>query len=107
MIGEVGHCGAMPLTDLAAHSSIHLSAIDPSRNCDRRYQIERSTDLFGAQLIELSWGRAGCRGQSKRLSAPSEREAMRLVRRVLARRSTAADRIGATYHVQAAPREFY
>ncbi|WBY18024.1 WGR domain-containing protein (plasmid) [Erythrobacteraceae bacterium WH01K] len=72
----------MPLTDLAARSSIHLYAIDPARNCDRRYQIERSSDLFGEQIIELSWGRAGRRGQGKRLSAPSEEEAILLVRRV-------------------------
>ncbi|MFB0614019.1 WGR domain-containing protein [Aurantiacibacter poecillastricola] len=91
----------MPLTDLAARSCIHLSAIDPARNCDRRYQIERSSDLFGEQIIELSWGRAGRRGQGKRLSAPSEEEAILLVRRVLARRNTATDRIGTAYRPQA------
>lgn len=87
----------MLLTDLATRSSIHLSAIDPERNCDRRYQIERSLDLFGEQIIELRWGRAGCRGKSRRISAPSEREAIHLVRKVLARRNTAKGRIGAAY----------
>ncbi|MDG6080263.1 WGR domain-containing protein [Erythrobacter litoralis] len=87
----------MPLTDLAARSSIHLSAIDPARNCDRRYRIERSPDLFGEQIIELSWGRAGCRGQTKRLSAPSRERAISLVRSVLARRDTALVRIGTAY----------
>lgn len=87
----------MPLTDLATRFTIRLSAIDVSRNCDRRYRIERSIDLFGEQIIELSWGRAGSRKKIKLLSAPSESEAISMVRAVLAKRDRAPDRIGVRY----------
>lgn len=87
----------MPLTDLATGFSIRLSAIDAPRSCDRRYRIERSIDLFGEQIVELSWGRAGSRKQIKRLSAPSESEAFSMVRAALAKRDRAPDRIGVRY----------
>ena len=87
----------MPLTDLAARFCIQLCAIDPMRNCDRRYRIERSIDLFGEQVVELSWGRAGCRHKTKRLSAPNEAQAIRMVRAVLAKRERAPGRIGVAY----------
>ena len=45
----------MSLTDLAGASFIELTAVDEGRNCRRAYRIERTEDLFGHQLIELSW----------------------------------------------------
>ncbi|WP_211215031.1 WGR domain-containing protein [Novosphingopyxis baekryungensis] len=87
----------MSLTDLAECPTILLAAIDPDRNCDRRYRIERSVDLFGHHIVELCWGRAGCRERRRCLSVPDEARAVRLVRAVLARRSTAPGRIGVAY----------
>ncbi|PKP93326.1 MAG: hypothetical protein CVT76_09000 [Alphaproteobacteria bacterium HGW-Alphaproteobacteria-15] len=87
----------MSLTDLAGASLIELTAVDEGRNCRRAYRIERAEDLFGHQLIELSWGRIAGTSQTKRLSAPSIAEAITVVRRVLARRASAATRIGVAY----------
>ena len=79
----------MSLTDLAGASFIELTAVDEGRNCRRAYRIERAEDLFGHQLIELSWGRIAGTSQTKRLSAPSIAEAITVVRRVLARLASA------------------
>ncbi len=87
----------MSLTDLAGASFIELTAVDEGRNCRRAYRIERAEDLFGHQLIELSWGRIAGTSQTKRLSAPSTAEAIATIRRVLARRASATNRIGVAY----------
>lgn len=87
----------MSLTDLAGASFIELTAVDEGRNCRRAYRIERTEDLFGHQLIELSWGRIAGPSQTKRLSAPSTAEAIATIRRMLARRASATNRIGVAY----------
>ena len=87
----------MDLVDLAARRDIALEALDPARNCRRRYRIERSRDLFGHEIIDLSWGRIGTSGQSMRLSAPTPEQAVARVRVILARRASARCRIGVAY----------
>lgn len=96
------NAATMSLTDLAGATLIELTAVDERRNCRRAYRIERTEDLFGHQLIELSWGRIAGPSQTKRLSAPSAAEAIATIRRVLARRDSATTRIGVAYKRQEA-----
>lgn len=76
---------------------IRLEAHDPKRNIHRRYEIERSVDLFGWTIVETRWGRAGGELRRKIEAAPSAALADRLVRRVLRKRAGARKRIGVAY----------
>lgn len=76
---------------------ICLEAHDAKRNIHRRYEIERSVDLFGWTVIEMRWGRAGGELRSKVEAAPSAELADRFIRRVLRRRAGARNRIGVDY----------
>ena len=87
----------MSLMELASEPEIDLVAIDRSRNCRRRYGIRRSADLFGYQIIDVTWGRIGSRGQARRMSVKSSEEAISAVRGLLARRETAPKRFGVPY----------
>lgn len=81
----------------ALFSPIELAAFDPARNIRRRYAISVSRDLFGAYIVETSWGRIGSRGQDKRCSFPDRAGAERQVAAILKRRGTAQSRIGVPY----------
>ena len=87
----------MTLTDIADDLFISLKAIDKRLNRQRWYTISRSPELFGLEIIELSWGRMGSAGRSRRLSAAPPKDASKTVRKTLARRSTAKERIGVDY----------
>lgn len=76
---------------------IWLEAIDPDRNVARGYGILQSQDLFGATIVEFSWGRIGTRGQSRRLSFPDVDKAGNFVEQLLRRRASAQKRIGVCY----------
>ena len=82
---------------IALFAPIDLIAVDTARNMRRRYAICVTPDLFGAYIVETSWGRIGTRGQSKRLSFPDRTGAERHVAAILRRRSTAENRIGVPY----------
>lgn len=88
----------LPLT-LPATGRLELTARDPARNINRRYAIEASIDLFGAHLVETSWGRAGTWGQSRRFVYESAADAARAVTGHLRRRARAPRRIGVAYMV--------
>ncbi|MET0377303.1 MAG: WGR domain-containing protein [Rhizorhabdus sp.] len=74
-----------------------LEAIDLSRNVARRYAIAVTRDLFGALIVQCSWGRIGSRGQCRTVSFASQEEAARYVRSVLRRRESSPARIGVAY----------
>lgn len=76
---------------------ICLEARDTSRNIARRYVIAVSNDLFGAAIVQYSWGRIGTRGQRRNVSFPERHDAERFVDVLLKRRSSAPDRIGVAY----------
>ena len=76
---------------------IRLEAHDAARNIHRRYEIERSVDLFGWTIVETRWGRTGGDLRTKIEAAPSAELADRLVRRVLRKRAGAPKRIGVAY----------
>jgi len=82
---------------IALFSPIALVALDLARNIRRRYAISVTRDLFGAYIVETSWGRIGARGQCKSLSFPDRAGAERHVAAILRRRGTAENRIGVAY----------
>jgi predicted DNA-binding WGR domain protein len=77
--------------------TIELAAMDAARNIRRRYTIRLSVDLFGAFLVETSWGRIGAGGQTKCLSFESRTLADRYIAATLRRRATSTSRIGVAY----------
>jgi predicted DNA-binding WGR domain protein len=76
---------------------IELVAVEPSRNIRRRWRVVAVRDLFGDIIIETSWGRMGARGQMLARTFTQEREALRYVRALLARRRSASRRLGTAY----------
>ena len=74
-----------------------LEARDPSLSCMRSYRLEAGTDLFGAWLINVVYGRIGARGSRIRYVVQDKDEARKLVWRSLRRRATARKRIGVSY----------
>jgi hypothetical protein len=59
--------------------------------------MEAGTNLFGAWLVEVTYGRIGTRGRRIRFAVREEAEARKLVRESLRRRATAKRRIGVAY----------
>lgn len=78
---------------------IALEARDDMRNIARSYLVEVSEDLFGAIIVDSTWGRIGRRGQTKRVSFADRVSAARYVQRTLRKRSAARKRIGVDYEV--------
>ena len=76
---------------------IWLEAVSAERNIARRYAIEASCDLFGATIVEHSWGRIGRKGQSRKLSFADRNGADRCVAALLRRRQSSHRRIGVAY----------
>lgn len=80
-------------------SYIYLEASCPKRNVARRYAIAISRDLFGAMIVDFSWGRIGRAGQGRAVSFDSLAEANAFARKLIARRRGAPNRIGTSYAV--------
>jgi hypothetical protein len=57
-----------------------LEAGDSSLGRTRSYPLEAGTDLFGAWLVEVVYGRIGARGWRIRYVAENKDEARKLVR---------------------------
>jgi hypothetical protein len=74
-----------------------LEARDPALGRYRSYRLEAGTDLFGAWLVEITYGRIGTPGRCVRYVARDEAEARQLVRKTLRRRASARKRIGVSY----------
>jgi hypothetical protein len=74
-----------------------LEARDPALGCFRSYRLDAGTDLFGAWLVEVTYGRIGAPGRSVRYAVGGEEEARQLVWKTLRRRATAKRRIGVSY----------
>lgn len=76
---------------------ITMEARNPARGCLRHYRLEAGTDLFGVWLVEVSYGRIGSAGRTRRHVVRDEESARRLVQSILKRRATAPRRIGVGY----------
>ena len=79
---------------------IRLEARSAAHRCFRAYEIELGTDLFGAWMVEMSYGRIGALGRTKVRSFSTTKEAQAQVRGCLRKRVTAPHRIGVTYRVR-------
>ena len=79
---------------------IRLEARSVARRCFRAYEIELGTDLFGAWMVEMSYGRIGAFGHTKVRSFSTTKEAQAQVRACLRKRATAPRRIGVAYRVR-------
>jgi hypothetical protein len=77
-----------------------LEACDPSRGCFRSYRLEAGPDLFGAWLVDATYGRIGAPGRTVRHVAADEAQARRIVRQCLQRRASASRRIGVAYQLR-------
>lgn len=76
----------------------HLEARDPALGRFRAYLLEAGTDLFGAWLVDVTFGRIGTRGRRIRCVVQDKNVARKLVRENLRRRATAQKRIGVPYY---------
>jgi hypothetical protein len=74
-----------------------LEARDPALGRFRSYRLQAGPDLFGAWLVEVTYGRIGTPGRQVRYVAADAVEARKLVRHSLRRRATAKKRIGVSY----------
>lgn len=74
-----------------------LEACDPGLGRFRSYRIEAGTDLLGAWLVEITFGRIGASGHQLRDAVPDESAARAMVRQHLRRRASARKRIGVPY----------
>jgi predicted DNA-binding WGR domain protein len=85
-------------------TSLHilLEARSAARRCWRSYEIEVGADLFGAWLVEMSYGRIGTMGRSKVRSFATAADAQAEVRACLRKRATAPRRIGVAYRLRRA-----
>ena len=79
---------------------IILEARNPAIDCFRQYRVEVGRDLFGAWVMEISYGRIGTAGRSRSYVLRDEEEARHLIQTMLKRRATAPRRIGVAYRVR-------
>ena len=80
--------------------SIRLEARSSAHRCYRAYEIDVAMDLFGAWMVDMSYGRIGTIGRSKIRSFATIEDAQDQVRACLRKRATAPRRIGVAYHVR-------
>ena len=84
--------------DTLTHGTfIWLEAVCAERNVARRYTVALSRDLFGASIVEFTWGRIGTKGQGRAISFDAEDEAAHFASQLLRRRASAPKRIGVPY----------
>lgn len=77
--------------------SILLEADCPELNIRRSYLIEAGQDLFGNWIVEINYGRIGCKGRKKVILMDCEEDAKRVVKNRLKKRESAVKRIGVGY----------
>jgi len=75
----------------------YLQANDPEQNLHRFYRIEYGQDLFGQWIVEVNYGRVGCKGRSLITLYNSQKDAQSYVKQALKRRQSSVNLIGVTY----------
>lgn len=68
--------------------SVSLEAVDSALGRFSAYRVEASTDLFGAWLVDVTYGRIGTRGTIRRYVAEDEARALKIIRHHLHSRTT-------------------
>jgi predicted DNA-binding WGR domain protein len=79
--------------------SIRLRAYAPAKRRLRAYEVTLCPDLFGAWVVEKTYGRIGKVGRAKIRSFASWEDARADLRACLNRRASAPRRIGVAYEV--------
>ncbi|WP_158931688.1 WGR domain-containing protein [Acidisphaera sp. S103] len=82
--------------------SIKLEARSPAHRCHRAYEIAVSADLFGAWLVEMSYGRIGALVRTKARSFSTADAAAAEVKACMRKRASAPRRIGVAYRLKSA-----
>ena len=85
-------------TEVAGYA-LELEAVDRTRNIARRYRIESTRDLFGSFIVDLSWGRIGSIGRSRRVSFENECAARSFIRSSLGLCGRSRKRFGVEYKI--------
>jgi predicted DNA-binding WGR domain protein len=80
--------------------SILLDADYPEVNVRRSYHIEAGTDIFGNWIVEINYGRIGCKGRRKIFLIDCEEDAKKEVKKRLKKREGLIKRIGVRYSVK-------
>jgi predicted DNA-binding WGR domain protein len=75
----------------------YLQTNDPEQNLHRFYRIQYGQDLFDQWIVEVNYGRAGCKGRSLITLFDSQKDAMSYVKQSLKRRQSSSKRIGVNY----------
>lgn len=84
---------------MTLYRRLHLEASDPGRNCHRQWVLEARPDLFGACLVEITYGRIGAMGRTISRAFSDEKQARRYISQAIARRKSAPRRIGIAYRI--------
>ena len=66
---------------------IRLEALSPATRIKRVYQLSVDRDLFGTWVVDIAFGRWGCRGRVLRVLADTEQAVRRLLQQRLRRRT--------------------
>jgi predicted DNA-binding WGR domain protein len=80
--------------------SILLDANYPELNIRRSYFIETGEDIFGNWIVEINYGRIGCKGRKKVFLMDCEEDAKKEVKKRLKKRERLVKRIGVGYSVK-------
>ena len=80
--------------------SILLDADYPELNIRRSYYIEAGKDIFGNWIVEINYGRIGCKGRKKIFLINCEEDAKMEVKKRLKKRERLVKKIGVGYSVK-------
>ena len=78
---------------------IRLEAQSPVTRLPRVYQLSVDRDLFGTWVIDIAFGRRGCRGRVMRVLAETEQAVRCLLHQRLRRRTAPPKPVGLAYQV--------
>jgi hypothetical protein len=82
------------------HFVIRLEALSPATRMPRVYQLSVDRDLFGSWVVNVAFGRQGCRGRAMQVLADTEQAVRRLLRQRLRRRTVPPGPTGLSYEIR-------
>jgi predicted DNA-binding WGR domain protein len=75
----------------------YLQANDSKQNLHRFYRIAYGQDLFDQWIVEINYGRIGCKGRSIITIYDSQNDALYYINQAIKRRQSSFKRIGVHY----------